>query len=87
MSHTTSQERLQTNRTRRQIEVAPPTFIFMTDQQHEHAARALAAVLLPMIRERHPRPARQTQEEYGREDRHRRSPSRSAGSYPIAPPT
>jgi hypothetical protein len=62
MSQTSSHERLQSNRARRQIEVAPPTFIFMTDQQYEQAARALAAALLPMIREWHPRPARQTQE-------------------------
>jgi hypothetical protein len=35
MSKPGSQERLQSNRARRQIEVAPPTFIFMTDQQSD----------------------------------------------------
>ena len=85
MSHTTSQERHKTNPARCHIELAPPTFIFMTDQQSEHAARALAAVLLPMICEWQ-RPARQTREEDSPDHRHCRSLSRSAGSYPIAPP-
>ena len=86
MSKPGSQERLQSNRARRQIEAAPPTFILMTDQQFEQAARALAAALLPMIREWQ-RPARQTREEGSPDDRHCRSLSRSTGSYPLAPPT
>jgi len=40
MSQTSSHERLQSNRARRQMEAALPMFIFMTDQQSEQAARA-----------------------------------------------
>jgi len=76
MSKPGSQERLNSNRARRRIEVAPPRLIFMTDQQSEQAVRAVAAVLLPMIRDRQQRPARQTQQEDSPDDRHCRSPSR-----------
>ena len=51
MSKAGSQERPQSSRARRQIEVAAPTFTVMTDQQYDQAVRAVAALLLPVIRE------------------------------------
>jgi hypothetical protein len=85
MSKPRLQERLHSNRARRRIEVAPPRFVVMTDQQSEQAVRAVAAVLLPMIREWQ-RSGHQTQEEDSPTDRRADHRNRSAGSYPSTPP-
>jgi len=57
MSNPDSEDRRQNSRARRQIEVAPPTFILMTEDQQDQAVRVLTVVLLPMIRDRQPDPA------------------------------
>jgi len=59
MSDAQRREPSRSRRPRREIQIQPPTLVTMTDDQREKAVRAIAALLLPAVREQRFRAADQ----------------------------